>query len=357
MGEEEQRVLNLMKPAEVVCLTRDTLSENGAFLRGITANNDNIFVADRNKNAIHALTYKDNTMVSHKRFKGELSTPDCVVKDVLTNHYVVSDSYNHRILQFYADNGKFEVISGDMREARQLDGSLAEARFYYPKGIAVDKDGIIYVTESSHTIRKIDRRNNLVSTIAGTLRGYRDGNCAEAQFDWPCAVEIDSLGNLYIADKNNSCVRFLDAKTGIVSTLVGNQKGLVDGPFETAKFKEVFDLKLDSEERNLWLCDSGNKKIRKLDLKKRQVNTLELSMEFQLPRGLVFDSRSSLLITDASTNAVYRIVLKRPLPWKVARLLWIGQMKEQTSTCNLTKLPRELIFVIIHIANDLPEAT
>lgn len=91
------------------------------------------------------------------------------------------------------------------------DGSVTEAQFNEPRGIAIDKEGNIYVADvMNHRIRKIDIKTNMVTTIAGNgTAGYKDGDPLDAEFNQPWGVCLDKDEFIYIADKNNHCIRKL----------------------------------------------------------------------------------------------------------------------------------------------------
>jgi hypothetical protein len=49
----------------------------------------------------------------------------------------------------------------------------------------------------------------MVSTIAGSSRGFADGECSKAMFDYPQGIAIDSEGNIIVAEYNNHTVRMI----------------------------------------------------------------------------------------------------------------------------------------------------
>ena len=90
------------------------------------------------------------------------------------------------------------------------DGDVQEAQFNEPRGIAIDKEGNLYIADvNNHRIRKVDTKLNIVTTIAGSGKGYKDGDPLEAQFNQPWGVYLDKNEFLYIADQNNHCIRKL----------------------------------------------------------------------------------------------------------------------------------------------------
>lgn len=109
-----------------------------------------------------------------------------------------------------------QALDGDIEEyipgagAGFRDGDVQEAQFNEPRGIAIDKEGNLYIADvNNHRIRKVDTKLNIVTTIAGSGKGYKDGDPLEAQFDQPWGVYLDKNEFLYIADQNNHCIRKL----------------------------------------------------------------------------------------------------------------------------------------------------
>ena len=115
--------------------------------------------------------------------------------------------------------------------AGHIDGPGSSARFDNPSGVAVDRQGNIYVADyDNHCIRKIDPNGN-VSTIAGTgSPGHTDGPGTSARFNYPSGVAVDLQGNVYVADYINHRIRKIDPY-GNVTTIAGTgSQGNTDGP-------------------------------------------------------------------------------------------------------------------------------
>jgi sugar lactone lactonase YvrE len=92
----------------------------------------------------------------------------------------------------------------------------------FPTGIAVDKNGNVYVTEQGgHTSRK-STPGGVVTTLAGTFENYgsADGTGPAARFNVPWGIAVDAKGMLYVADYGNYTIRKI-TPTGVVTTLGG----------------------------------------------------------------------------------------------------------------------------------------
>lgn len=128
------------------------------------------------------------------------------------------------------------------------DGPATEARFNNPHGLALDAAGNLYVADNAnHTIREISPQG-IVSTLAGTpdQPGSADGNGSAARFYLPKGVAVDPSGNVYVADSGNHTVRKI-TPAGDVTTLAGlaGQPGSVDGIGNTARFSNPIGIFAD----------------------------------------------------------------------------------------------------------------
>lgn len=134
-----------------------------------------------------------------------------------------------------AADGTVTILAGHDQGAemfvRWADGTGDAAYFAGLAGIAVDKDGNVFVSESkffskpetfsSGAIRKITPAG-VVTTVAGAMitPGYVDGPGTSARFNNPGGLAFDAAGNLYIADTGNNAIRKM-APDGTVSTVIG----------------------------------------------------------------------------------------------------------------------------------------
>jgi sugar lactone lactonase YvrE len=131
----------------------------------------------------------------------------------------IADTRNH-VIRRVTPAGDTTTVAGG--PAGFADASGADARFNTPEGIAVDSAGVLYVADTqNHVIRRITALGE-VSTLAGTpgQRGFIDANGIAAKFDSPHSLAVDSLGNVYVADSGNHAIRRISA-SGEVSTIAG----------------------------------------------------------------------------------------------------------------------------------------
>jgi DNA-binding beta-propeller fold protein YncE len=95
-----------------------------------------------------------------------------------------------------------------------------------PLGLAIDKDGNIYIASSSNQIQRLDAKSKTVFVIAGDPGGRKGfGGDREqpikALLNSPAQILVDSKGNLFIADTGNNRIRYIDRERNMISTIVG----------------------------------------------------------------------------------------------------------------------------------------
>jgi sugar lactone lactonase YvrE len=201
--------------------------------------------------------------------KAQFNQPYGVAVDSANNVYV-ADCLNNRIRKITPE-GVVTTLAGT-GEGDYLDGDGAEAQFNQPYGVAVDSANNVYVADTyNHRIRKITITQNpgggddvvTVSTLAGGTQGYLDGNGATAQFYYPHSATVDSAGNVYVADTHNHRIRKITAG-GVVTTLAGTgEEDYLDGNGAEAKFKYPYSVAVDSA-GNVYVADFINHRIRKI---------------------------------------------------------------------------------------------
>jgi hypothetical protein len=121
------------------------------------------------------------------------------------------------------------ILAGTPGKAGATDGSGSRARFNSPKGLALDREGTLYVADSANqTIRRI-APDGQVSTLVGKpgKRGTVDGPGEVARLDRPASIAIDSTGTLYVTNGEDNLIRKI-SPAGVVSTL--NAQQFVDAP-------------------------------------------------------------------------------------------------------------------------------
>ena len=134
----------------------------------------------------------------------------------------------------------------------------------------MDGSGNLYIADYGNSrVRKVDT-NGVISTVAGNgIAGYSGdgGPATNATLRAPYDVLVDSQGNLFITDSGNNCIRKVDVN-GIITTVAGN--GSVSysgdgGPATNAGLDEPYGLAADGF-GDLFIADTGGGRVREVTL-------------------------------------------------------------------------------------------
>lgn len=170
----------------------------------------------------------------------------------------IADDRNHCIRKVDS-TGSISTFAGLCGTWGLIEGSALTARFYNPIGLAIFNQSYLLVADYiNHRIRKIDFNTGTVSTFAGTSVGFSgDGGLAtNAKFNIPHAVAVDSLGNVYVADRLNSRVRVINA-SGYIQTYAGNGNGYTgSGSLSTTGVGVPWGLAFDQYDNLYFSSDS-----------------------------------------------------------------------------------------------------
>jgi sugar lactone lactonase YvrE len=159
-------------------------------------------------------------------------------------------------------------------------GPATQAELNHPSSLALDGAGNMYIADKyHHRIRKVNASTGLISTIAGNDNpAYTgDGGSATlATLNSPWSVALDGAGNLYIADTGNNVIRRIAASTGIIATVAGT--GTVGysgdgGPATAANLNQPQGVTVDAA-GNLYIADTFNHRIRRVDAVSGSISTV-----------------------------------------------------------------------------------
>jgi streptogramin lyase len=159
------------------------------------------------------------------------------------------------------------LLAGDPLVSGSVDGSVfAAPHFRSPLGLSVDAMGNIYVADYENSaIRQISTTG--IVTIAGRAAapGSNDGPGNVARFDHAAGVVSDSGGTLYVTDTNNATIRVVQPLGSAVTTLAGTtgQLGTLDGTGAAARLNHPVSPALDAL-GNLYFADQFSHTIRKI---------------------------------------------------------------------------------------------
>jgi NHL repeat len=169
--------------------------------------------------------------------------------------------------------GMIRTIAGTGEKGYAGDGGPAvSALLNEPFMCAFDAQGNLYVAEAlNHCVRRMDQRTGVITTVAGTgTPGYSGdgGPATQATLHQPYSLQIDTHGDLYIVDRLNAVIRKVEATTGQITTVAGTgEQGFSGdgGPGRRAQLREPNDCFLDGR-GGLLIADVQDQRIRCLNL-------------------------------------------------------------------------------------------
>jgi hypothetical protein len=203
-----------------------------------------------------------------------LSWPTSLALDSGGNIFIV-DAANGRVRRVDAA-GRMTTVAGkgwcSLSGSRGDGGPAVEAAFCTPSGVAVGPDGSLYIAEKANRVRRVNG-NGVITTVAGDGwpgcvncqgRFAGDGGPAtEASLNGPAGLAAGKDGSLFIADSGNKRIRRVDSE-GMIATIAGNgQEGGLLGsgaPAGEAGLGWPVDVALAADE-SLYVCDSGNHQV------------------------------------------------------------------------------------------------
>jgi DNA-binding beta-propeller fold protein YncE len=174
------------------------------------------------------------------------------------------------VITTFAGTGKAKIALKTRIDRQKCgDGGPADkAILVGARAVCVDGKGNTYICErEGSAVRKVDAKG-IITTIAGTGEwGYTGdkGDAAKAVFAGPKGIRCDTAGNIYVVDCENHCVRKIDAKSLIVTTIAGGRKGTGGdgGPATQAGMDRPHGCVLDAA-GVLYIADSNNHRVRKV---------------------------------------------------------------------------------------------
>jgi sugar lactone lactonase YvrE len=253
--------------------------------------------------------------------------PNAIAFDAAGNMYI-SDWQNnvvrkvntHGVITTFAGSGAYGY-SGD-------GGPASQASLRWPTGLAVDKSGSVYISDSNNNVVRKVNNNGTISTFAGntgTLYAGDGGPALSAQLNSPAGLLADSQGNLYICDYNHHAIRKVDS-LGTIVTVAGKGTGNFSGDGGTAVTAELkYPQAITTDALgNLFIADTGNNRIRQVSplgiISTVAGNTTAggfagdggpaVLAALNSPSGVVADASGNLLIADSSNNRVREVVLE-----------------------------------------------
>ena len=240
------------------------------------------------------------------------------------------DLENQRIRRLDLKTKLLTTVVGNGTRGYSGDGGSAiEASLNMPHELRFDKRGDLFVVErDNHVVRKVDMKTKTISTFAGTgVAGFSgdNGPATKAQLRSPHSIAFDRDGDLLICDVGNHRIRRVDSK-GIITTYAGTgeRKPTPDGAqLAGTPLNGPRTIDVDSK-GNLYLALREGNAIYRIDPKLKRIYLVAgtgeqgymgdggpaMKAKFAGPKGLAYSSDHSLYVVDTENHVIRRIDLK-----------------------------------------------
>ncbi len=180
----------------------------------------------------------------------------------------IADRAENRVWR-RAPDGTLSVFAGTGSPGYSGDnGAAIAAQIDHPIGLALDR-GKLYIADSGNNcIRKVDLATTAIATVAGICgTGYADsgdgGPALQARLSFPFGVAVGKDGSIFIADTGNNRIRQI-THDGRILALVGRGRyGFIDGGPAQAEFAGPEAVALDAK-GDLLVADTENHRVREL---------------------------------------------------------------------------------------------
>jgi hypothetical protein len=240
----------------------------------------------------------------------DLNGPVGITVDSLGNYYFAAGNQN-RVFKVTA-GGFLTVVAGSGLPGYAGDGVVggaANALLNYPFGVAVDTSGNVYISDYNNSVVRKVSSAGTITTVAGSFAGgctYNGNGSPATQFYLchPSGLATDHSGNLYIADEINNVVRKLVVSTNTISNYAGTGTNGYsgDGGLATSATLNYPSAVAVDSSGNVFIADSSNQVVREVTISNKKIKTIA-------GNGTAGYSGDGGAATGATFNGIYGIAV------------------------------------------------
>jgi sugar lactone lactonase YvrE len=202
--------------------------------------------------------------------EAQLSVPHSIDLDDQGNLYI-ADIGNHRIRRVVLATGIIDTVAGTGERRFPSDGATAKGSpIPGPRALFVDGRTLWIALREGNGVWRMDLDAGTLHHVAGTGEpGYTgDGGPAmKATFNGPKGIAVGPAGHVYVVDSENDCIRKIDRRTGIVSTVAGSGRARSyagdGGPALQAKLSQPHGICVAADGA-IYVGDTLNHRVRRV---------------------------------------------------------------------------------------------
>ena len=242
----------------------------------------NLFIVDMSNHVVRKIDFSRNMVTTiagtgtpgysgdgGKADKAQLKNPHSIQFGPDGSLYIC-DIGNHVIRKVDPEGMRITTFAGTGKPGKTPDNSPIEGTpLNGPRSLDFDQSGNLWLaTREGNQVFRFDLQALRIQHVAGTgLSGFtgNGGPALQAALKGPKGIALDINGNVYLADTESHSVRRIDAKTGVLSVIVGNG-GKGDGPDgdpSKCQLNRLHGIFVEKD-GTIWIGDSENHRIRVL---------------------------------------------------------------------------------------------
>ena len=258
--------------------------------QGMALSGDELYVADTKNHAIRKVDLVNQEVttiagtgeqakVFHEGGAGTLAAINSPWDiEIIGDKIYIAMAGFHQLWVMDLKLNEIRPFAGSGRE-RIEDGLLLSAALAQPSGIVSNGMKLYFTDSETSAVRSAELNSDgSVASIVGQdlfTFGDVDGTGDEVRLQHPLGIDIEA-GSIYITDTYNNKIKRIDPDTRKASSLLGSGKpGHTDGPADTAKFHEPGGISVDAG--NIYIADTNNHAIRVAALDTLEVSTLKIT--------------------------------------------------------------------------------
>ena len=272
-----------------------------------------LYVVDRNAFVVKKIDLATNVVTTYAGLADQSGHDDggIGVAKLYNPAMLTFDESGNLYISAEQNPNKIRIVDAAQTTVSTLkDGTGTAMDFIVAFGMKY-VDGYLYASErDARVISKTNLQTKERTDIAGkrlASGSFADGTGEAARFNRQQGIDLDGLGNIYVADYNNHRIRKVTPE-GVVTTIAGDgTKASVDGTGATARFHSPTGLVLDGT-GYLYCNDAGTSFMRKVSIVDFPGTTYSISPA--LPAGLSFNPNLGIIsgtLTIASAAKDYTI--------------------------------------------------
>lgn len=342
----EELIQKYVAQAELVGLLRRqkppvaTLTEPSSNLRfpgRICVSRNHLYIADSGRNRILE-TYHDGTtrrvfgsgsasLLDGPEEGCSFNSPQGIIH--VGDFLYVADTGNHVIRRIHLKSGEVMTLAGTGEHGRYVADRFKDplqAKLNSPMDLTFHESNLYIAMTGQHQIWRMNLNHLTIERFAGSGReDLVDGAGEQACFSQPSGITVAN-DRLFVADANASAIRAITLNHNVTDTLIG--KGVFDfgdreGVGQEARLQYPLAVEADPERNALWIADTYNSRIKRLDLGSNQVTKFKFGHPLNEPGGLAL-FRNKLYIANTNAHEIVSLDLQ-------SRLVEVVEIKERVA--------------------------